>query len=766
MADSPIPTPVPAVGTSQPGPLPMQYGKIDTSVTGMPSSGLPTPSSTTTTTTAITPKTTNSTQPTIPATSVTGSQQLNLPPTTPPSSAAPVAAVQGKAAGMNASFAASQGALLGVAQDQQDQAQGNYNATGKSVSDMIGAYLGKGDTQLAMENAAGIPAMRQLASQLTTQYTTQQLAYNAQYNEILNTPGATMEQKAQQIATLQQQHGYDLADTAIRQSLAQTNYTAAQDLINHQIDIKYGPLKDAIGFGMTFLQNNKDILTASQQRTFSAALQVQQQDYSQGIYYDHLLSDTKVQMVKDAQNLGAPPDVVQNIWNAGSIGSAAAAGSAYINGQDYTPVQTGVDDRTGLPIYSVKDSGGNLQPFNPNGVLGTSGSSDTIVNGYQFGASTKLGAYASNTATQVNNIKTTVARIGSAVGPIATSDQASAAISIATGGKKSPITGDMVMAASQKYGVDPATIIGVMQAETQCGTDGSTGSKQCNWGNVGNTDARMAAGQLVKMQPQQGVDAIAQNLAARKVQPGQIDPLQGTDTQPLNAQQKAQLQIKSAPLLLQPSLQSTVAGSVYLDSSKVPAGMEKLSQAYAAKNGIPYLTPSQVAIVNQTSQAMADVLHVTGPAWQEIAPTGVYDKLNNFLGHYREGYNGPDGAPTDSYVKNKTFRDNQENLAQQIRALAQAAPEIGLLQTAANALPTNGGYFTPGGTYDSKVTGNSKLQKTLDLLNEAVRTYIPNAPDVKLDDALQAPPAPGGTWTDPDGNLYKVNSDGSATRIK
>jgi hypothetical protein len=626
--------------------------------------------------------------------------------------------------------------LLGSTDAGVSNATDSYNNQKDSVQSLIDQYTQKGTDQLSQEDAAGIPGLRSTAATLATQYNTQQLAYNAQYNAIFNSPNATMEQKAQQISELQQQHGYDLANTSILQSLAQTNYTNAQNIINHQIDIKYAPMKDAIDFGMQFLSQNKDILTTKQSQSFEANLAVQNQMYTQGQYYDHLLSDTKVSMVQAAVANGATDNVIQGIWNAPSIGQAGEAAASFINGSDYTPTQTGVDDRTGLPIYSVPDKNGQMSPVNPNGTFGTTGSSDTIVNGYQFGASTKMGAYASDTSTQVNNIKTTVAKIGSSVGAITDSQSADAALKVATGGKNSPITGAMVMAAAQQYGVDPATLIGVMQAETQCGTDGSKGAQQCNWGNVGNTDAVMASGGSVKMNPQQGIDAIAKNLQSRAVQSNQTDPSQPAPNSVLTPQQIAQNTVKSAPLLLQPALQTTVGGSVYLDSSKVPSNLSTLGTSYAAKNGIPVLTPAQVAIVNQTSQAMADVINVTGPAWNAIAPTGFSDKLNNFLGHYRASYDGPGGAPTDAYNSNKTYSDNQENLAQQIRALAQAAPEVSLLSTAANALPTNSGYFSPGGAYDAKSTGTQKLQKTLDLLNEAMRTYIPNAPAVNLTDTL------------------------------
>jgi hypothetical protein len=78
----------------------------------------------------------------------------------------------------------------------------------------------------------------------------------------------------------------------------------------------------------------------------------------------------------------------------------------------------------------------------------------------------------------------------------------------------SPITGDMVSKASEKYGIDWETILATMVAETQMGTDNSKGSREFNYGNVGNTNTAMAQGKSVKLaSPQEGVDAVARTMA-------------------------------------------------------------------------------------------------------------------------------------------------------------------------------------------------------------------------------------------------------------
>lgn len=86
------------------------------------------------------------------------------------------------------------------------------------------------------------------------------------------------------------------------------------------------------------------------------------------------------------------------------------------------------------------------------------------------------------------------------------------------GKRQTKITADMVVKASQKYDASWEIIIAIIQRETQLGTDGSKGSRGYNWGNVGNTDTLMAnGGSKSYPTPQSGVDAVAKNLAHRKV---------------------------------------------------------------------------------------------------------------------------------------------------------------------------------------------------------------------------------------------------------
>lgn len=680
-----------------------------------------------------------------PSASSLGTSPVVIPPTP-----------TGTSSAANQAIGASQGALLGLQNQNLQQLQDQYNQQKEGTTGLINQYLNKGQDQLNMENAAGVPQLQALSNSLNNQYLTQGAAYNAQYNDIFNNKGMTREQATAAISDLQQQHGYDLTNTAIQASIASTNYSNAETIINHQIDLKYAPMKDAIDFGMQFLSQNKDLLSQAQTQQFNAQLQVQQQTYNQGVYNDHLVKDTQVQMIKDAAAQGADQKTLdamgQLMTSGGTIGDVASASNGYLQQGSYTPVQTGFDPNTGLPIYSgFNQKTGQLEVKNGGGVLGQTGSTDTTVTGsdgvgYQMGASTTMGAYASATQTQVNNIKSTTAKISATVGNI--TDVNSANLAIKSISPNSPITGAMVMASANKYGVDPATLIGVMQAETQLGTDDSKGSKQNNYGNVGNTDIKMKTGQSVALKtPQAGVDAVARNLSQRKVQSGQNDPAQPSDNSNLTPQQIAAQSVKNAPAFIQPAMGiSATTGGVYIDKSKVPSGMDIVSTNYASQTGIPILNADEVANVKGIDEAIRNITQVVAPAWAEIGQKTQF--ANN---RSTNTYVFSRLFDTSFYQKSNTFNQNRESLAQQVKALSGSSPKLGLLATAEDALPIAVSGKVGADTF---ADGQAKLARTLELLNQGLQTYLPNSTPATLPST-----APNTTYS-LNGMNYKVGTDG------
>jgi hypothetical protein len=107
---------------------------------------------------------------------------------------------------------------------------------------------------------------------------------------------------------------------------------------------------------------------------------------------------------------------------------------------------------------------------------------------------------------------------------------------------ESPITADAIANASEKYGIDWETIIATMVAETQMGTDGSKGSREFNFGNVGNTNNLMKSGGSNPMAGiQAGVDAVAKTLGLPYYKRNQVSATAGGGDRDMDAAFRAVL---------------------------------------------------------------------------------------------------------------------------------------------------------------------------------------------------------------------------------
>lgn len=110
-----------------------------------------------------------------------------------------------------------------------------------------------------------------------------------------------------------------------------------------------------------------------------------------------------------------------------------------------------------------------------------------------------------------------ISSIASGIGAISSPDDAQSYIQQTA--PNSPITGQMVMNAAQQYGVDPATIMGVMQQESSFLTNPNavTDTQDNNPGSImGGADGKQTAYPTL----QDGVNGIAQWLSAHKQSSG------------------------------------------------------------------------------------------------------------------------------------------------------------------------------------------------------------------------------------------------------
>lgn len=700
--------------------------------------------------TSITPST--PTNPVIPTSTLTSTPTLNLPQNAPSSGSAPAAANVATASALNDN----QKALLGAADAGVSQATDSYNQEQGSLQGLIGQYLGQGQDELNMENSAGIPGLRTSAANLTTQYNAQNAAYNAQYNDVLNRPGGTLAQKAQEINSLQQQNGYNLTNTAVQQSIAQNDYTNAMNVVTNQIQIKYAPLKDAIDYGMQFLANNKDILTSKQSQQFQAQIAVQNQQYTQGTYYAQLNATTGMDMIKTAAANGADSDTLNAmstaVTNGASIADVATASNGTLQTGNYSlqynpsTQQMGVlNANTGKFTDGSSNGTGPVvnatDPDSVNTVTAPDGST------YNFAAS----GY--NTADPNYGTKLTAATssISSEFGAVSTAVTAQAVLN-----KYAPttsLTGQMVITAAQQNGVDPTVLLAQIKEESGCGAS-NVALNNNNYGGIsyvgqqnatqGTARPSAEGGYYAKFAtPQDGINAEAALVAKSKQAPtanttGQTPTLQ-QNIQTITALKKSLPSNISSGISY---MQST--GDGYLDTSKVtdlpgaPAGLA-LTQAesYAKQYGLAVLTGSQASAMQDADTALTQINNIQA-AWNAVAPTTSKDAslkgFGNTIDMLRQ-----DSAATDltAYMNMVPTAISTLNAITGSKRLSTFSATI-----STDALPTLSNPVSRG---DTLALGNAKLDDMRKDINASITPIINTSQGAPLTSSFATIRLPDGT---------------------
>lgn len=269
------------------------------------------------------PVTPSLTSPTTPITST------SIQPTTPiklpeagNTSANAASSVLGTTAGINDS-------LKATLQSEIDAQKASVTTQRNAVDRNIAALGNRGADQAAAEEAAGIPALQSTARTLADEYNTKTLAYNAQYKSIAQNSSLSLDQRARQLAAVTNEHAYDQTDLAIRSNIAQGNYTAAQSLVDKKIDIKYGGLKDLIGFQTSLLASDQSSLTDKEKTKLGIMLDENKRKLDEVTYQEHKLQDTKNDLIKSAAMQGAPESVKAAIQSAKDPTAAISAAGLY-----------------------------------------------------------------------------------------------------------------------------------------------------------------------------------------------------------------------------------------------------------------------------------------------------------------------------------------------------------------------------------------------------------------------------------------------------
>ena len=311
-------------------------------------------------------------------------------------------------------------------------------------------------------------------------------------------------------ALIQRQRAVELAGLSAIAQAYQGNIQLATQTAKDMIDMELAPIQTRIDDQKWQIEQVYEQLTsAEQKKADSLNLVLAERQRLLEEEKERKMNIANVGLVA-AQN-GADQATIEKIMNAKTYGEAIINSGQYLKTSTGTNWDTYVDEKTGETRLINKKTGEVVNP----------GQSD-VANGILVdgsGQAYDIASYATDPNHEIN-----VQNALNKIGKFYTIEDIDAYIKGES--PESPITGEMIANASEKYGVSWEMIAAIIKADSNFadprmndqGQISDKGARQrayrtMNPGNVGNVDS----GANVQMNSwQDGVDAVAKNLAWRK----------------------------------------------------------------------------------------------------------------------------------------------------------------------------------------------------------------------------------------------------------
>lgn len=424
-------------------------------------------------------------------------------------------------------------------QSSQEQAaklqEQQFNQRG-TISKLMETIGGKGTDYQSQLDQLGVNENTTKLQDLNAQIASANAAFNKQVVGLEGQGrGITTGILGNQESLIRRQQAAEVGALTSMAQAVQGNIELAYQTADKAIQMKYEPLENELKQQLQQLDFIYQDLSSAEKKKADAQATLLNERLR--LIDEQKTNENQItQIALEAAKNGADVNTLNKIRNSKTVGEAIAnSGTSLSNVAGKYSVQQIGTDANGNPVYgSFNQQTGNITP------LGATNLSSGIVGGYD------IASYATDPQHEQK-----VANILSDIGKFNTIQDVDNYIK--TRYPKSPITGQMIANASQKYGVSWEMMVAIMAQDSSMGTAGK-GARTFNPGNVGNNDS----GQIVNFGNwQAGVDAVARNLAGRKLDTAQTTTSPADNWAKLIISGKAK--INQVPKALQSDVASIVA---------------------------------------------------------------------------------------------------------------------------------------------------------------------------------------------------------------
>jgi len=206
------------------------------------------------------------------------------------------------------------------------QAQKQVDTSRRTLTQRAQELLGMSDKQIQMEEEAGLPGMRQDIAQLTSQIEAREHSLRRQVEATQQQGGLTQTQANRRIIELQRQAFSEMADMSIVLNAKLRNFDAVQQSIDRKIQIQTEGLKMQLEFDMMFYQENREMLSKTEDRAFQLRIQEEERAYQEVLHERQQIGN----IMMTAAQYGANATQIGQIGNAKTFEQAIAVGSEFL----------------------------------------------------------------------------------------------------------------------------------------------------------------------------------------------------------------------------------------------------------------------------------------------------------------------------------------------------------------------------------------------------------------------------------------------------
>jgi hypothetical protein len=243
----------------------------------------------------------------IPATDIQGTNPVSVP--TPPTSSAQTI-----------------DQIASETQRQQEIAQRDLDKSKTTFQDRINEITGVMGSREQLEQEAGLDQARLDVSDIRSQIEARELAFRRQVEATQKTAGLSGTQIDRQVRALSRDAARELADLSIIESARLRRFDSISENIDRKIKSKLEPLQFQLQFDQMFYQENRQLLSESQNRAFQIKMLQEDRNYKEKLQEQQ---DIK-RIAEMAYQYGATGEQVAKITDANTWAEAMEAGGSFL----------------------------------------------------------------------------------------------------------------------------------------------------------------------------------------------------------------------------------------------------------------------------------------------------------------------------------------------------------------------------------------------------------------------------------------------------